>query len=157
MLGQHDVAVSKIKEAIALDPGDPASHHYLGAVLCSAGRAREAIPHIDHALQLCRRDELQTDMLIHRAFLLFDLERYEEACEWVQRARLGPDPRSMAFALSAAVYSKLGRWDEARAAVDDLAAHAPGISCASFREDAFGAPEAMQRFVDALREAGLPE
>ena len=63
----------------------------------------------------------------------------------------------MTFALLTAVLVKLGRQQEARAALDDLLAHAPGISCVKYRENPFGAPQVMARFVDALREAGLPE
>ncbi|MCZ6861412.1 MAG: adenylate/guanylate cyclase domain-containing protein [Alphaproteobacteria bacterium] len=157
MLDHHDVAISKVKEAIALNPNDALSHFNLGIVLCSAGCAEEAIPHIDHAMRLSPRDIFLTGMLTHRAFLLFDLERYEEAFEWVQRARLSPNPRSMTFALLTAVLTKLGRQEEARAAVKDLSAHAPGMSCVKYRENPFGRPEVMERFVDALREAGLPE
>ena len=157
MFGHHDIAISKVEEAIALNPNDAMSHHFLGAFLCSAGRAEEAIPHIDHAMRLSPRDIFLTGMLTHRAFLLFDLERYEEAFEWVRRASLSPNPRSMTFALLTAVLTKLGREQEARAALDDLLAHAPGMSCAKYRENRFGAPEVMERFVDALGEAGLPE
>ena len=157
MLGHHDVAISKIEEAIALNPNDAMSHHFLGAVLCSAGRAKEAIPHIDHAMRLSPRDIFLTGMLTLRAVALFDLTRYEEAFEWVQRARLSPNPRTMTFAVLTAVLSKLGREEEARAALDDLLAHAPGMSCAKYRENPFTGLEAMERLVDGLREAGLPE
>ncbi len=157
MLGHHDAAISKVEEAIALNPNDALSRFNLGVVLCTAGRTKEAIPHIDHAMRLSPRDIFLTGMQGHRAFCLFDLERYEEAFEWVQRASLRTNPRSMTFALLTAVLTRLGRPEEARAALDDLLAHAPGMSCAKYRENPFGAPEAMERFVDALSEAGLPE
>jgi adenylate cyclase len=157
MLGHHDVAIAKVEEAIALNPNDAMSHHFLGSVLCAAGRAEEAIPHMDHARRLSPHDIFLTGMLTHRAFVLFDLERYEEAFEWVRRARLSPNPRSMTFALLTAVLIKLGRREEARAALNDLLAHAPKMSCGKYRENTFGGPEAMERFADALREAGLPE
>jgi len=157
ILGQHDVAISQLEEAIALNPNDAMSHFFLGANLCSAGRAEEAIPHMDHAMQLSPRDIWLTGMLTHRAFCLFDLGRYEEAFEWVRRASLQPNPRSMTFALLTAVLTKLGRSEEAQAALNGLLTHAPGMSCAKYRNNAFGAPEVMVRFADALREAGLPE
>jgi hypothetical protein len=75
----------------------------------------------------------------------------------VQRASLRTNPRTMTFALLTAVLTKLGRQEEARAALNDLKTHAPGISCSKYRGNPFGAPEVMERFVDALREAGLPE
>ena len=63
----------------------------------------------------------------------------------------------MTFALLAVVLTKLGRKEEARAAVKDLLAHAPAMSGAKYREILFGPPEVMARFADALREAGLAE
>ncbi len=133
------------------------SRYFLGSVLRRAGRAKEAIPHIDHAMRLSPRDIFLTGMLTDRAFVLFDLGRYEEALEWARRARLSPNPRTMTFALLAVVLSKLGRQDEAGAAVNDLLAHAPGMSCSKYRENLFGAPEVMARFANALRQAGLPQ
>ncbi len=157
MLGQHDMAISKVEEAIGLNPNDAMSHYFLGSVLRRAGRAEEAIPHFDHAMRLSPHDIWITGMLTDRAFVLFDLERYEEALEWAQRARLSPNPRTMTFAVFAAVLSKLGRQDEARAAVTDLLAHAPGLTYAKYRENLFGTPKVMARLAGALREAGLPE
>jgi tetratricopeptide (TPR) repeat protein len=157
LLGYDDVAIAKSEEAVALNPNDAMSRYFLGAALCSAGRSKEAISHIDRAMRLSPRDTYLAGMLTHRAFLLFDLEHYEEAFDWIQRARLSLDPRSMTFAVLAAVLAKLGRMEEAREAVNDLLQHAPGMSCAKYREYRFGGPEAMERFVDALRKAGLPD
>ncbi len=157
MLGHHDVAISKIEEAIALNPNDAMSRYFLGWALCRSGRAKEAIPHTDHAMRLSPRDIYLTGMMTTRAVALFDLERYEEAFEWARRASLSPNPRSMTFALLTAVLTRLGRPEEARAALDDLLAHAPGISCVKYRENPFAGPEFMERFVDAMREAGLEE
>ena len=157
MLGQHDVAISKSEEAIALNPNDAMPHYFLGSALHAAGRSEDAIPHIDHAMRLSPRDVWLTGMLTSRAFVLFDLERYDEAFAWAQRARLSANPRSMTFAIWTAVLVKLGRQEEARTGLKDLLVHAPGMSCAKYRENPFGGPEAMGRLVDALREAGLPE
>jgi len=118
LFGRHDVAISKVEEAIALNPSDAMSHHYLGVVLCTAGRANEAIPHFDQAMRLSPRDIFLPGMRTYRAFALFDLERYDEAFDWVQRARLSPHPRPLTFALMTAVLSKLGRQEEARAALN---------------------------------------
>jgi adenylate cyclase len=157
MFGHYDVAISKIEEAIALNPNDAMSNHFLGWALCFAGRSKEAIPHFDRAMRLSPRDIFITGTMTSRAAALFDLERYEEAFEGAQRASLSPNPRSMTFALLTAVLTKLGRQEEARAALRDLLTHAPGVSCTKYRENPFGGSEFMERFVDALREAGLPE
>jgi len=156
MLGRHDIALAKVDEAIALNPHDATVLFMRGAILCSAGRAEEAISQIDDAMRLSPHDMSFTGMLTHRAFVLFDLERYEEAFDGARRASLRPNPRSMTFALLAAVLVKLGCEEEARLAVDGLLAHAPEMSCAKYRDNPFGTPTVMQRFVDALRIAGLP-
>ncbi len=96
-------------------------------------------------------------MLTDRAFVLFALGRYEEALEWARRARLSPNPRTMTFAIFAAVLSKLGRQEEARTAVGDLAAHMPGVTCTKYRRNLFGTPDVMANLVEALGAAGLPE
>ena len=157
MFGHHDAAISKGEEAVALNPNDARSHSLLSEFLCSAGRAEDAIPHMDHAIRLSPRDIYLAGMLTSRGFQLFDLERYEEALEYAQRARLRTHPRTMTFALLTVVLTKLGRREEARVVLDDLLAHAPRITCAQFRENQFGTPKVMARFADTLREAGLPE
>ena len=52
---------------------------------------------------------------------------------------------------------KLGRLDEGRVAVNDLLAHAPGLTYTKYRANLFGTSEVMERLAAALREAGLPE
>ncbi len=158
VLGNHDVAIAKAEEAIALNANDANAHYLLSAVLCSAGRAEEAIPHVDHAMRLSPRDIFLTGMLFHRALMLFDLERYDEAFEWGQRASLSPYPRPLTFALLTVLLIKLGRDEEARAALGELLAQAPETTCAKFEGNPmFGGPEVLERFIDALRNAGLPE
>lgn len=105
--------------------------------------------------QLLDRDGRWTDY--GRAFVLFGLERYEQAHDWAQRARRGPNQRFMTLACLAAVLSKLGRRDEARIAVDELLTLAPGISCAKCRENPFGPPAVIEHLAEALGEAGLPD
>ena len=146
------------EEAVALNVNDAMSCHMLGAVLCSAGKAEDAIPHFDHAMRLSPRDIWLSGMLSYRAFTLYHLGRYEEAFENVKRASLRSNPRTMTFAILAVVSSELERPEEARVAVDNLLAHAPRTSCARFRgHPYFGSPEAAERFIKLLREAGLPD
>jgi adenylate cyclase len=156
MLGEHDIAVLKAEEATHLNPYDAMARYFLGGVLRRAGRYEEAIPHFEHAMRLSPRDIWITGMLTDSAFVRFALERYAEALEWARRARSSPNPRTMTFAILAALLSKLGREQEARSAVADLMAHAPAITCSRYRNNLFGTPDVMARLVDALGEAGLP-
>ena len=49
------------------------------------------------------------------------------------------------------------RLEEAHVAVEDLLAHAPGLTYTKYREAPFGTPEAKDRLANTLRKAGLPE
>lgn len=157
MLGEHDIAMLKAEEAVRLNPNDAMARYFHGGILRRAGRCEDAISHFDHAMRLRPRDAWTTGMLTDRAFVLFVLERYDEALEWARRARLSPSPRTMTFAIYAAVLSKLGLAQESRAAVADLMKHAPDLTCAKYRKNRFGTPQAMAHLVASLREAGLPE
>jgi hypothetical protein len=62
------------------------------------------------------------------------------------------------YAVRAAVLSKLGRMDEARAAVEELQIRVPDATLRTLGErPLFGQEEPKQRLLDALRAVGLPE
>jgi adenylate cyclase len=158
MLGRHDMAISRSEEAISLNPSDAMARYTFAMALGSAGRLDEAIPHIDHAIRLSPRDVAIAGFQTYRAFVLFDLERYEEAIEWARRASRSPNPLSVSFEVVTAALIQLERQEEAGVALNDLLAHTPGASLGQIRERPWiGRPETMERYLDALREAGLPE
>ena len=158
MLGHHDLAISRAEEAISLNPNDAAARYSLAMALGCSGRVEEAIPHIDDALRLSPHSVAIAGFQTYRAFILFDLERYEEAVEWARRASRNPYPLAVSFEVVSAALTKLGRPDEAGVALNDLLAHAPGASLGQIRERPWiGRPETLERYLGALREAGLPE
>jgi TolB-like protein len=158
MLGRHDVAISRAKEATSVNPNDAMARYCLGMALGSAGHPEEAVPHIDNAMRLSPHDVAIAGFQTYRAFLLFDLERYEEAVEWARRASRSPNPLSVSFEVVTAALNELGRQEEAGVALNDLLVHTPGTSLGRLRERPWiGRPETKDRFLGALREAGLPE
>jgi adenylate cyclase len=83
--------------------------------------------------------------------------QYEAAVEWVRHATREPPGFLQAHRLLAASLAQLGRLDEARAAIADLLAAAPGytLSAAAAHTALRGATR--ERYLDGLRRAGLPE
>ncbi|MDP6389983.1 MAG: tetratricopeptide repeat protein, partial [Alphaproteobacteria bacterium] len=157
-LGQHDVAISKVEKAIALNPNYAMAHYILGAALTRAGRAEEALPHLDQAMRLSPQDAFLSGFQHMRSATLFALEQYEECAEWARRAAHGPNPRAWSFGFLAAALTKLGREDEARSALDQALARAPDFSLRFIREmPSIQDPASQDRLHDTLREAGLPE
>ena len=84
-------------------------------------------------------------------------ERYEEAAEWERRALRDRPTYLVAHRLLAASLVQLGRPEGAREAVGALLAVAPGYTLASAAaHSAFRGPT-RERYLGALRLAGLPE
>ncbi len=160
-LDQHEVAISKAEEAVSLNPNSEMANYLLGFVLGKAGRCDSAIDQLDRAIRLSPRDAFAGGFFSVKSILLFQTGRYHEAFECAQRASSLPNPRPGNLQFLAASLIKLGRRDEAVAAIDELLRHQPEASVADMREkttQAFSrAAENIDILVDALREAGLPE
>jgi len=160
-LGYHDIAIAKAEEAVALNPSSAMAHHTLGFVLGRAGRFEEAIRHIERAMQLSPRDIFTAGFLTVGSYVLFKMGNYQKALDWARRSTRSPNPRWQSFATLVASFMILDRQDEAAVAVSDLLAHRPTISLGEirnqFNETFPNSIEGNSLFVDALREAGLPE
>jgi TolB-like protein len=156
-LGQHTLAVSRLEEAVALNPADAIARYMFGSVLKRAGQLDDALDHIAQAIRQSPHDIWMTGMRTDCAFVLFSLERYEEAYEWAERARLSGNPRTMTFAVHAATLATLGKTKEAAGVIRELLNHAPSLTCTKYKANLFGTPEAMEHLIGALRSAGLPD
>jgi adenylate cyclase len=158
MLGHHDEALESAGEAIRLNPNDAMAHYWRARALGGAGRLEEAIPGIDKTIRLSPHHRTISGFETYRSFILFDLERYEEALKWARRARRAPHPIQVCFEVVTASLAELSRRDEAREALKDLLEKFPEASINFVRRRTWiGRPESKQRYLDALREAGLPE
>lgn len=158
LLGKHDAAISSLEDAVSLNSNDSMAHYYLAIALGSAGRLEEAVSKINHALGLDPNDVSGGGYSTYKAFLMFDLERYEVALECAQRAIRQPYPLSIPFEVATAALVKLQRLKEARTALKDLLGHTPDTSLSKLKKRPWiGRPEAKGRFLDALSEAGLPK
>jgi TolB-like protein/class 3 adenylate cyclase/Flp pilus assembly protein TadD len=110
-----DAALAELKEAIALDSGDPQSYAFMGGTLTTAGRPDEAIPHFRTAMRL--DPHYPHDYLLGLGLAQFALERFEEAAASFESAsKLNPDDEWPFMALAAS-YGHLGRHEDAAAAL----------------------------------------
>jgi tetratricopeptide (TPR) repeat protein len=125
-------------------------------ILTYAGEPEAAINVFKEAMRL---SPIYPDWFLSelaRAYFL--MGRYEEAIEALQR-RLQHDPNSgEALILLAASESAAGRLDKAKAALDKFLAPRPAYTLRHYASgEFFKNPEDLNRVLEALRKAGLPE
>ncbi len=149
-------AVAEFERAIVLDPNNADAYAMLSEVLSITGRAEEAIETLDLAMRLNPHFPYWYLYLLGRSQLL--LARYDAAANNLEKAtKRNPNvPWPRQYLISA--YGQLGRKDDAEWEVEELRAQGYETSVYHFREASnVHDPAFMERYLDGLRKAGLPE
>lgn len=152
--GRHDLAVESARKAISLQPGNADAYASLARALSYAGNHAEALAAMETALRLDPNPspQFRADL----GWVLAHVGRYEDALEQLETARRAgvnyPDTLAM-------VQVALGRAAEARATVQDMLEGDPWLSMEFFRVQLshYARKEDLDRLLDALRAAGLPQ
>jgi adenylate cyclase len=125
------------------------------ALSCESDKARA---HLKEAMRLSPRDPANYWTFAFLGLADFADERYEEAAEWAQRAIHLYQKFPTAHRLLTASRKQLGQIEKARAALIALLSVSPGTTVAKIRAAVpWKDPVVMERYLDALRKAGLPE
>lgn len=154
--GNHDLAIDRVNQAIALNPNSAYTHGILAFVLRRAGRPADAIEPADRAMRLSPYDPAMSMFLSNKTNALFELGQYTDCAECGRMAIRMPGSATGAYMTLAATLVILGRHDEARDVLNRFRARFPGFSFeppARVVENAKTATN--KRRVDILREAGL--
>ena len=153
---QYERAIAEAERAIALDPNGDDAYSQLGTVLNMVGRQQEAIEPLEKAIRI---NPMAPSIYFRRLGAAYrDIGRYEEAIVQLKKAvNLSPDSLYHHIAL-AATYSLAGYDDDARAEVSEILKIQPKISLESLAKRlVFKNKADIDRIIDALRKAGLPE
>jgi tetratricopeptide (TPR) repeat protein len=151
--GQHDLAGLHLERAIALNPMDVriTSKHALW--LTFTGRGDEAVRSLDADL---RRDPFPPAWFwAFRGIALFQGRQYEAAIEALSRLpiRYYWDDQYLA-----ASYAQLGLMERARECVKEILKARPDYALGQVRLiEPYKYPADLERLIDGLRKAGLPE
>jgi TolB-like protein len=152
-----DEALPAVERAIELNPNFAPALGVRGLVLALAGEADEAIECFDNAYRLSPRDSFMALWIMGRVWANFIDRRYEEAVKTAQQAiRLAPNNPTYRRQLAAS-YAMMDRIDEAQAAIQEYLRLEPNHTIADSRKIPAKIPEHLERFLDGLRKAGLPE
>jgi adenylate cyclase len=151
---QYEKAIEVGERSIALQPNGAMVHALFGMTLRFAGRPDEAIYHLKYAIRLNPFPPYWYFFQLGECYIVKG--QYEEALAIYQKAdKLAPGNISSLLGIAIA-NSLLGREKEARAAAKKVLEISPKFSIRHipkrYKNQADG-----DRFVDAMRKAGLPE
>jgi TolB-like protein len=153
-----DTAITHYRKAIELNPNFALAHGYLSCQLAYAGEAEAAIETGHQAIRLSPRDPELFHFHVGISTGHFIAERYEEAVTWANKVIAERPETPAGRRLLVASLAQLGQDADARKALDDLLSITPGLTATLLRNIThFKRPEDFDRYIDALRKAGLPE
>jgi len=155
-LRKHDEASSFIEQAIALDPNNAFAHGVAANVALYRCRPQEMIPLLKRAMRLCPIYPAWYMGDLSYAYLL--LKDYGTAIAIAGEAlKIDPDYIYAHYCLAVA-NAELDRMDEARQAVADVLRIEPKATVTGYAvNQPFEDAAVLDRVVDGLRKAGLPE
>jgi TolB-like protein/Flp pilus assembly protein TadD len=156
---QQEEAIGAYRRAIELNPNFALAHGCMGGSLAFAGKSGAALQAIDRALRMSPHDPFGPVFSHFAATAHFAIEDYAKGAGCERRALRQRPGLLPARRMLAACLVSLGQLDDARAFISELLKLDPGNS---IRRDAYGyavfaRAADQERYVAALRKAGLPE
>jgi TolB-like protein/class 3 adenylate cyclase len=155
--------IAECEHALALDQNSATARFMIGQGKLYIGRAEETEAHIVEALRLSPRD-LFAYLWMHNAGLANNLLGLSEpAAAWCRRSIEANRNYPYAFFQLAVALARLGRLDEARAAISASLALNPSLTIARARAQIASITDdpmviaQFERMNEALRLAGVPE
>ena len=157
LANQTDDAVRALERAIKLNPNLAFAHGWLGSVHAFAGEYVPAVESIRHAIHLSPRDPFKPYWLASQVIAAFYVEKYDEAIGLCHEILDETPDFPSAYRGLTACYGLLGREAEAEAALAELLRVEPQMTLARTRMLPITNQEVLERYLDGLRRAGLPE
>jgi TolB-like protein len=158
LVGDLDGSIALLDRALVLDPNLAAGWYLGGFVRIWRGEPDEAIERIAHGMRLSPLGPDMYRMEVGTAMAHLLAGRTEDALSWAERASVHRSDHAFPISIFAAIYARAGRGSEARLAIQQLRQLDPALRLSHLKEWLpFQRTQDLENFVDALREAGLPE
>ena len=155
---RYDEGVDSLHRAIALNPNLADAHGCLGVVHALVGDYDACLQSVDRACRLSPYDSGKAMWMAGKGIGAFAAGRYDDVIATASEVLREHPSYATAYRQRAAALAALGRLDEARTDMAALLRLVPGLTISQVRlRVPVKAPEAMERWLDALRKAGLPE
>jgi TolB-like protein/class 3 adenylate cyclase len=155
--------IAECEQALTLDRNLARAHALIGLAKYLLGRGAETEPHINEALRLSPRDTLAPRWMVWVGLAKAQLGADAEAVIWMRRGLDANRNYSVTHFDLAAVLARLGKLDEARAAVNAGLALDPRFTIRRYRDVTYSNSDnptyraGRERLIEGMRMAGVPE
>ena len=155
----HDTALAYYKRAVQANPYEAESQALLGAAFGVAGDYDAALHQFETAMRLSPRDLHIATWYQYMGIAAFVTGRHEEAAEWSIKSIQSNPQLPAGHRTLASIYGNSGQLKEAAVAREKLQELQPHLTIAQLRERLpyFKNPDDLERYLEGLRKAGLPE
>jgi adenylate cyclase len=153
---RHDEAIAAALKAIALYPNYADGYAQLAQDLFYAGEPEASLEAVRKAMRLDPRHPFFYVWIVGQNYML--QQRYGEAVEEFKKV-LWQNPEFPGARLTlASTYGLMGRIEDAEWEAEEILTLLPDFTLAQERERVpFKNPEHLERYIEGLRKAGLPE
>ncbi len=153
---EYEKSVIALEKALDLDPNYSDAYVQLADTLNSAGRPEASLEPMKKAMRLNPHPPHEYFAFLAKSY--FSLGRYQEAADLFEKA-LKRNPTAQGFRMRlAATYAKLGRIEDAQWEAQEILAANPNFSVKQIAKvSPYRDPAQLERLLDGLRKAGLPE
>jgi tetratricopeptide (TPR) repeat protein len=153
---QLDEALVAIHKAIELKPNYAEGYGSMAMVLTYAGRADEGLEAAQTSMRLNPINSFFIYWVLGQSY--FHLERYDEAAVQFERAVEANPQFFRGHLLLAATYGQMGRIDDAEWEAQEALTLLPELTLRQRRAIVpFKKQADVERYIDGLRKAGIPE
>lgn len=153
--GELDRAIVELEKAVRLNPNAGNAMANLAEALGYVGRSEEAVELLHRSMRL---DPYHPDYFYWTlAWIEWEMGRCDDGLATIRQMS---DMPSLARRTLAAIHVCLGQMDAARAAITELLEDNPGYSIGEVKEvfrARLKSPAMLERWLEDLRKAGLPE
>jgi TolB-like protein len=156
--GRHtEEAIRHFGTALDLNPNFAAAAGSIGFALALDGRSDEAIGHFEQALRMSPRDPFNAFFFVGIAAAHYLAGRYVEGIKWARQAVQLRPGYTGAHRILCANLAQAGQVDELREAMQMLRNLQPDICIARIRQSVPYTAGPMERFLEGMRKAGVPD
>jgi adenylate cyclase len=148
-------ATEQFQRAIDLNPNFAAAHGYFGWALSLDGQSDRAIPHLEQAIRMSPHDPQNAIFYVGLAAAHYLAGRYTEAVALGRKAIQQRTNFTGSHRIYCASLAQAGQLAEARAELARLKELQPEISIAWIERSVPYTTDAMAKFLEGMRKAGL--